>query len=105
MYAHTFINNQNLFVFFPKIREFGMDFLFIRLHIIEFKLLQSLASCLLSSSFLTYFDMEERDRDVSGIYGELCQAMLISGSSTGIAKYLCFDEDSLIWDRVSLDIH
>ena len=105
MYAHTFINNQNLFVFFPKIREFGMDFFFIRLYIIEFKLLQSLAFCLLSSSFLTYFDMEGRAREASSVYGELCQAMLISGSSTGIAKYLGFDEDSLIWDRVSLDIH
>jgi hypothetical protein len=49
--------------------------------------------------------MEGRARDACGIYGELCQAMLISGSSTGIAKFLCFDEDFLIWDRVSLDIH
>ena len=49
--------------------------------------------------------MEGRAREASSVYGELCQAMLISGSSTGIAKYLGFDEDSLIWDRVSLDIH
>ena len=82
-----------------------MDFFFIRLYIIEFKLLQSLAFCLLSSSFLTYFDMEGRAREASSVYGELCQAMLISGSSTGIAKFLSFDEDFLIWDRVSLDIH
>ena len=82
-----------------------MDFFFIRLHIIEFKLLQSLALCLLSSSFLTYFDMKGRAREAISVYTELCQALLISGSSTGIAKFLCFDEDFLIWDRVTLDIH
>ena len=80
-------------------------FFFIMLHIIEFLLLQSLTLCPMPSSFLTYFDIEGIAQDARGIYGEFCQAMLISGSSIGVANFFCFDEDLFIWDRSSLDIY
>lgn len=55
--------------------------------------------------FLTHFDSEGMYVDVGDVDGELCQAMLISGSNTGVTKFPRFDEDLLIWDGSSFGIH
>lgn len=71
---------------------------------IEFQLLQSFTLCLMPP-FLTHFDSEGMYVDAGDVDGELCQAVLISGSNIGVAKFPRFDEDLLIWDGSSVGIH